>query len=172
MAVGEHIISAWPGSADRGAFDVYPPASGQTTPQVEWTSAELAEFDLYRRLRELRDSQGATEEALAELFKLALEQAPQAWLLYLEMLELAPVQAKLAGELQAVLENLAASDADRQLLIELGTRSIHIARRINGWKTNKVASEFDDIFDTIIDPVQHGLQLQCHNATDSLMSGE
>ena len=122
MAVGEHIVSVYPGSADRGAFDVYPPASGQTTRQVEWSGTELAEFDLYRRLRELRESNTASEDALIELFKTAREQAPQAWLLYLEMLELTPAGGKLAGELGDILENIAAAEPEQQLLIERGIK--------------------------------------------------
>jgi phenylalanine-4-hydroxylase len=120
MAVGEHIVSVYPGSADRGAFDVYPPASRQTTRKVEWSEDELAEFELYRRLRELRESETASEDALATLFADAQQRAPGAWLLYLEMMELS--RGTQAGEIQAVLENLAAADANQQLLIERGIK--------------------------------------------------
>ena len=70
----------------------------------------------------MRESEAAAEEALIELFKTAREQAPQAWLLYLEMLELAPAGGKLAGELGDILENIAAAEPEQQLLIERGIK--------------------------------------------------
>jgi len=122
MAVGEHVVSVYPGSADRGTFDVYPPASRQTTRRVEWSEAEQAEFELYRRLRQLRERGGGsvTEGALIALYSEARQQTPDAWLLYLEMLELA--RGNLASELQSLLKNLGDADPDQQLLIERGIK--------------------------------------------------
>ncbi len=123
MAVGEHITSVYPGSADRGRFDVYPPASPKKTRQVDWSEQDAQEFGLYRRIRELREA-GAGDDALAEVSEQALQQAPEAWLLWLELLELAASGGTLAAELRQRLADLAESDPEKRLLIERGIKLV------------------------------------------------
>ena len=122
MAVGELITSVYPGSADRARFDVYPPASRQKTRQVDWTEQDQREFALYQELRELRES-GATDEAeLGRLFEAVREQAPAAWLLWLELLELAPAGCGLALSLREGLDAMAEKDPETRLLVERGIK--------------------------------------------------
>ena len=122
MAVGEHITSVYPGSADRSEFDVYPPASGRPTRRVEWTSQDEREFALYRKLRELRESHRPGEQDLAGLLARVKAEAPNAWLLWLELLELAPPATPLAAELRRGLERLAQTGEETRLLIERGIK--------------------------------------------------
>ena len=122
MAVGEHIASVYPGSADRGRFDVYPPASRRQTRRVEWTSKDKHEFALYRKLRELRESPRYGEQDLAALLEAVKAEAPDAWLLWLELLELAPPGTPLAAELRRGLERLAQTGEEIRLLIERGIK--------------------------------------------------
>jgi phenylalanine-4-hydroxylase len=122
MAVGEHITSVYPGSADRGRYDVYPAASREATRRPQWTDQDQVEFALYARVRELRDAGSPAEEALSELFTAAREQAPQAWLLFLELLELAPADGALVPPLREHLKNLGKSDAEWRVLIERGLK--------------------------------------------------
>jgi len=120
MAVGEHIVSVYPGSADRGKFDVYPPASREKTRRARRSAADAAEFALYRRLRDLRESGDRGERRLVGLFEAAREQAPRAWLLYLELLELAPRDSRLADGLHTHLDVLGAELAGLRSLVERG----------------------------------------------------
>jgi len=122
MAVGEHITSVYPGSADRGRYDVYPAASREATRRPQWTDQDQVEFALYARVRELRDAVDPAEAALSELFTAAREQAPQAWLLFLELLELAPADGALVPPLREHLKNLGKSDAEWRVLIERGLK--------------------------------------------------
>lgn len=124
MAVGEHITSVYPGSADRARFDVYPPASRQHTRKVEWSERDRREFELYRRLRALRESGAADEDALAALLAAVRTDAPGAWLLWLELLELAHAGGNLARELRAGLAELADSDPETRQLVERGIKLV------------------------------------------------
>ncbi len=122
MAVGEHVTSVYPGSADRARFDVYPPASCKETRQVDWTAQDKAEFELYQRLRELRESQQWDEASLTELFEAVQADAPGAWLLWLELLELAGPGSTLALALRDGLGELAKTGPETALLIERGIK--------------------------------------------------
>lgn len=122
MAVGEHVTSVYPGSADPARFDVYPPASEQHTRKMEWSDEDLREFALYQRLRELRESGDVNDAALSALFDAVKAEAPDAWLLWLELLELAPAGSGLATALRSGLEAMAKTDAEIRLLVERGIK--------------------------------------------------
>jgi phenylalanine-4-hydroxylase len=122
MAVGEHIVSVYPGSADRGEYDVYPPVSKAETRVQAPSTQELTEFALYQRVRDLRENGRISERELTEIYALAREQAPQAWLLLLELLELAPSEGPLALELLASLRKQSQTSEQIQLLVERGIK--------------------------------------------------
>jgi phenylalanine-4-hydroxylase len=122
MAVGEHIVSVYPGSADRSRFDVYPPASPQQTRRIEWTDTELKEFALYQKVRNLREQDGADEAELGLVFDECLLVAPDAWLLLLELLELAPVESALATALRGALDALVENSPEQKMLVERGLK--------------------------------------------------
>ena len=122
MAVGEHIVSVYPGSDDRARYDVYHAASREHTPRVSWSEAEEQEFALYQRVRDLREAGAVAEETLAEIAGEALKQAPGTWLLLLEVLELAPGDSTLAADLRGELHCLAESSAELKLLVERGIK--------------------------------------------------
>ena len=122
MAVGEHITSVYPGSADRARFDVYPPASEKKTRQADWSADDLAEFELYKAVRDLRESGVASEEALQTLQRRCLDEAPHCWLLWLELLELAPAGGQLAAEFRNRLAELGKMNEEFDLLIERGIK--------------------------------------------------
>ena len=122
MAVGEHITSVYPGSADRARFDVYPPASEKKTRQADWSVDDLAEFELYKAVRDLRESGVASEEALQTLQRRCLDEAPHCWLLWLELLELAPAGGQLAAEFRNRLAELGKMNEEFDLLIERGIK--------------------------------------------------
>jgi phenylalanine-4-hydroxylase len=122
MAVGEHIVSVYPGSADRARFDVYPPASRNESLAQTPSSRASTEFDLYQRVRDLRAAGTASEAALREIYIQACEQAPEAWLLVLELFELASTEGSLAAELLQSLQNLGQQSKQVKLLVERGVK--------------------------------------------------
>ena len=119
MAVGECIASVYPGSADRARFDVYPPASPRQTASVAYSLEEQQEFTLYAELRAMRES-GVVQDPLEQLYQRACAQAPRAWLLCLELLELAEPGSTLAHNVREKLSQLAESDDSLRQLIERG----------------------------------------------------
>ncbi len=122
MAVGEHITSVYPGSADRARFDVYPPASAQHTRKSPWSERDQREFALYQQVRDLREGGNVTEAELNSLFETIRSEAPTAWLLWLELLELAPAGSGLAETLRSGLESMAKTDPETRLLVERGIK--------------------------------------------------
>jgi phenylalanine-4-hydroxylase len=124
MAVGEHITSVYPGSADRARYDVYPPASPRQTRRVQWSDRDQREFELYQRVREIREADGASAEELSGLLAEVRSKAPEAWLLWLELLELAPAGSEMATELLSDLGQFAKSDPEKRQLIERGIKLV------------------------------------------------
>ncbi|MEP5764746.1 MAG: aromatic amino acid hydroxylase [Halieaceae bacterium] len=122
MAVGEHISSVYPGAADRGRLDVYPPASREKTRHVEWSEQDQAEFALYQRLRDAREGGGVRESDLEEIRAEVQAQAPAAWLLLIELLELAPANSALAAALRQQLTALSGQQDEWHILIERGIK--------------------------------------------------
>ncbi|MBV1876176.1 MAG: aromatic amino acid hydroxylase [Pseudomonadales bacterium] len=88
MAVGESIVSVFSGSADKSKFNVYPPGSTRKAPLPGHSKADLAEFDIYQRVRQWRQKIDPIDEGLVSLVNEAIEKFPLAWLLHVELLEL------------------------------------------------------------------------------------
>lgn len=98
MAVGTRISSVYSGSADKEEFNVYPPKSEQTTMKDEFTQAELRLFELYREIRNLRESNNADLQNLEQIHKTLQASYPKAWLPRLELLELLNKNHNGSGE--------------------------------------------------------------------------
>ena len=129
MAVGEHIVSAYSGSADKEAHNVYPPKSAKTAIKIEYTSEERRLFGLYESIRSQRDA-GALDLAQAERIAADLDASfSDAWLAYLELYELlkghAPSHAPshaLTARVDAHLTALCGRDEETDDLIRAGYR--------------------------------------------------
>jgi len=109
MAVGERIESVYSGSADKENFNVYPPKSTKTTIKDEYTKEQLRLFDIYRTIREMRDSGKTDVSALSGIHSELQQTYPKAWLPRLEILEVInknqngagdDLRKKLVGELE------------------------------------------------------------------------
>ncbi|MEN9839462.1 MAG: hypothetical protein RL177_941, partial [Bacteroidota bacterium] len=125
MAVGEHIVSAYSGSADKEAHNVYPPKSAKTAIKIEYTSEERRLFGLYESIRSQRDA-GALDLAQAQRIAAELDASfSDAWLAYLELYELlkghAPSHA-LTARVDAHLTALCGRDEETDDLIRAGYR--------------------------------------------------
>jgi phenylalanine-4-hydroxylase len=125
MAVGEHIVSAYSGSADKQAHNVYPPKSSKTAIKIEYTSEERRLFGLYESIRAQRDA-GSLDLSQAQHIVAELDASfSDAWLAYLEIYELlighAPTNA-LTARVHAHLNALCGRDEESDDLIRAGYR--------------------------------------------------
>lgn len=109
MAVGERIVSAYSGSADKEAHNVYPPKSARTAIKIIHTPEELRLFSIYEGIRSLRDG-GTVDAGLAHEFADELaSRFPDEWLAFLELLEVlrkhlpdSPLIARVDAHLSAM----------------------------------------------------------------------
>ncbi len=88
MAVGESIISAYSGSADKEAFDVYPPKSTKTAIKVRYSDEERRLFNLYESIRTLRESGDFTVDEAERILDSLDQSFSDSWLAYFEHFEL------------------------------------------------------------------------------------
>ncbi|NER14904.1 aromatic amino acid hydroxylase [Leptobacterium flavescens] len=88
MAVGKEIISAFSGAADYMSFDLVNHVSSNKTIKVEkdWKQIELE--SLYQNIRDMREENTITEEALENIFTTLKTNHPNDWLLTVEIFEL------------------------------------------------------------------------------------
>ncbi len=118
LACGTSVPSVFGGPADRTRFPFTRPPREVPRQKSNYVAARAGLFDLYQRVRDVR------EAAVGDLLPLAdaLTDWPEDWLLRLELLELAIERddQPLAARLRAELEALAAGDPDRATLIERG----------------------------------------------------
>ena len=125
MAVGERIVSAYSGSADKEAHNVYPPKSTKTAIKIEYTSEERRLFSIYESIRTLRNS-GSLNLAHAGQLAADLDASfSDVWLAYLELVELlrrhAPTDA-LTLRVDAHLQALRMRNEEWDDLIGAGYR--------------------------------------------------
>ena len=128
MAVGDAVVSVYGGSADQQKFPMYPAPSAQATLSVEHDADTLACFDLYRRVRELRDQGPQQQAGLPGLLGDILATAADEWLLLFEGVELAQrcglAEAAYAALVDRLRELAGASDEQRNCLIAYGMRRL------------------------------------------------
>jgi phenylalanine-4-hydroxylase len=124
MAVGERIVSVFHGAADKDAYDQAAFVPKERTIKVHVGERDRALHQLYRSVREIRES-GSGSERLPEIWaKLRVEHSDD-WLLPLEILELLTVRGTdpaLQQEIRAFLEGRAVSQPNQAKLIADGLR--------------------------------------------------
>jgi phenylalanine-4-hydroxylase len=101
MAVGKEIVSAFAGAADYLSFDLVQHKNHTETIRVTLSEKEKQLNSLYKSVREIRQKSEAEfprqerNELLAEIFKIAVLDHPNDWLLPLEIYELTASEAIL-----------------------------------------------------------------------------
>lgn len=90
LAIGEIVSSVFGGPADREQYGEHEIINAETSPGREfpYSSEELALFDDYQAIRQMRETNSSSTERLAELFERTLKNHPKEWLLFLEIYEL------------------------------------------------------------------------------------
>ncbi len=105
MAVGERIVSVFPGPADPTAWGLSYPELKEKTHKIVHTPEEKRLHGLYQAVRDLREK-GKSNGALTALWKEISGQHPGEWLLPLEILEMAVTQDQ-SGLRTEIMEHLA-----------------------------------------------------------------
>jgi len=124
MAVGDSIVSVYGGSADQDHYPLYQAPSNNRTLTISYDESTQSLFDLYSRVRQLREQSMAAPAAVESLISEYVALTDTEWLLGFELLELAQLW-KLGESVQIVLkerlQQLAQSgDNDQQRLIQYG----------------------------------------------------
>jgi len=122
MAIGEKIVSVFNGAADKDAYEEITLISGEKTHQITYDDKTLKLHDLYKTVREIRES-GEKMDKLAEIFNQLKTNHRQDWLCALEILEIIYHKKnyhQLEKEIQVYLEIKAGKEIDHTKLISDG----------------------------------------------------
>lgn len=89
IVTGTDVVSVYGGPADRENYGQTDDFVAAQVPAVTYNDHQLKIFDLYQQIRDLRNQMDITENKLKNIFQNCHNLAPQEWLLYVELLELA-----------------------------------------------------------------------------------
>lgn len=127
MAIGQKVISAFPGPADPHAFQLSFKAPAETTHKIIHSANDLLVYSLYQKVRDLREMESRGKllniSALSDIWEQLKTNYPGEWLLMLELLELlnSKVTNKvLADEILTELNTLKETDTTITKLITDG----------------------------------------------------
>ena len=107
IALGSQVTSVFGGAADREMYGDSEDFIVAQIPAKKYDQATLHRFDIYQKVRDLREQNGSSQKllpALTSLFELQQKDFPSDWLLVLEMLEIA-INKKLDINFQNTLKN-------------------------------------------------------------------
>ena len=128
MAVGDSVVSVKGGSADQETFPMFAAPSRKTTTSQDYPAATLAQFELYQRVRNLRDTEINSKEILACAKSVMSLEKPD-WLLVYEVLELFEqhsLDQKVAAQMRVMLNDIKTSAAaETQTLIDYALARQH-----------------------------------------------
>ncbi len=122
MAVGAEIASVFNGAADKEAFEDVTPISREVTEQTSYSEATLQLHKLYRRVKNIRETQSGWNE-LPLIFDELKTKYRYDWLCALQILEILDhtnSDTALAKEVRIYLEMKAANEPDLKKLINDG----------------------------------------------------
>jgi phenylalanine-4-hydroxylase len=128
MAIGTDVISAYAGPADVASFEDVGKVSETKTVKITYSDSEKELFALYDEVRQLRESNAATEDSLSKIFSKLRSTFNNDWLLVLELYELAlsfnfAIQFELIEYLETLQEN-----SEYQQLISNGLQVLNVKK--------------------------------------------
>ena len=128
MAIGTDVISAYAGPADVTSFEDVGKVSETKTVKITYSDSEKELFALYDEVRQLRESNNATEDSLSKIFSKLRSTFYNDWLLVLELYELAlsfnfAIQFELIEYLETLQEN-----SEYQQLISNGLQLLNVKK--------------------------------------------
>jgi len=119
MAVGMKISSVFSGSADRTKFDVYLSKSEETAKNIKYSEKEKFEFLIYNEIRSIRET-GKNFKRIKEIITLLKNEKSEAWLLFLEILELLKKGSKEYTDVRKALISISKINSKEKHLIDRG----------------------------------------------------
>ncbi|WGH74290.1 aromatic amino acid hydroxylase [Tenacibaculum tangerinum] len=120
MAVGVEVISAFAGPADVSSFGDVGKVSETKTHKINYSASDKELYNLYSKVREMRENGEVSEENIQEIFDKVNTQFKNDWLLPLELLELSIANNfPIKDTLHTYLENMK-SNKSYSMLIENG----------------------------------------------------
>lgn len=102
ITLGNTVKSVFGGPADRKNYGDTDDFVAARVPTPHYTPEQQQLFSLYQRVREFRNE--LSTDAIEPLLESCLKQAPQHWLLFVELLEIA-VMTKCSSQIQDKLKN-------------------------------------------------------------------
>ena len=128
MAIGTDVISAYAVPADVTSFEDVGKVSETKTAKITYSDSEKELFALYDEVRQLRESNAATEDSLSKIFSKLRSTFNNDWLLVLELYELAlsfnfAIQFELIEYLERLQEN-----SEYQQLISNGLQLLNVKK--------------------------------------------
>jgi len=128
MAIGTDVISAYAGPADVASFEDVGKVSETKTVKITYSDSEKELFALYDEVRQLRESNAATEDSLSKIFSKLRSTFNNDWLLVLELYELAlSFKFAIQFELIEYLEKLQ-EKSEYQQLISNGLQLLNVKK--------------------------------------------
>jgi phenylalanine-4-hydroxylase len=122
MAIGEKVVSAWPGPADPDAFGFEFQAPAERTHKIVYDTKALHRHSIYQQMRDIRD--GKTDLFNPEdFFNRILSEFPLDWLLLIELTDFLKSRnddSALRSRIVNQLELIKAGDASLAGLIDDG----------------------------------------------------
>lgn len=127
IVTGNKVSSAYGGAADRENFGETLDFVATKIPAVQYSYQQTKIFSLYQKIRDVRSNHQVTEGLLKEIFQNSLQQAPQDWLLYVELLELSLKNktTDVTSQIQSHLEQIMKIRKDLVSVIEDGIKLAH-----------------------------------------------
>ena len=119
MAVGIKISSVFSGSADKTKFDVYPSKSEETAKKIKYSEKEKSEFLIYNEIRSIRET-GKNFKRIKEIITLLKNENSEAWLLFLEILELLKKGSREHTDVRNTLISISKINSKEKHLIDRG----------------------------------------------------
>lgn len=107
MAVGVDIVSAYAGPADVNSYEDLGKVSETKTHKINYSDSDRELYGLYDQVRQMREENTVSEEAVLGIFSIIQEKFKNDWLLVLELYELSVENNySTQNEIKAYLDNL------------------------------------------------------------------
>ena len=126
MAVGEKIVSVFNGAADKDAYLEVALVPKERTIKAPSDAKRKKLENLYQQVRDIRENKKGYER-LGEIWETQQAEHPNDWLLSMEIFELldeTEQQPDLKQKVSAFLQKIAATNKDKQTLVEWGFRLV------------------------------------------------
>lgn len=125
IILAQQVTSVFGGPADRMAYGEMEDFVAQRVSQPHYTDEQKNIFVYYQEIRNLRNSGKLTEEDIAKLFEQFVENAPEQWLLFIELIEIAIKSShskSLIFKIENHLAHISQKNKDYRSLISEGLR--------------------------------------------------